>query len=332
MKFLLPPRMYNESGEIRKVGFEIEFGGLGLEEAARLIADLYGGMIHKRHQFSYVVTGSQYGDFSLESDSRFLSQKKYDVYLEKMGIADFSGISENLEKILEKLAGTLLPFEIAMPPIPLDQLEAAEKVRQSLYEHSAQGISSSVFAAFGMQFNPEVPDFEVETILSYLRSFFLLYDWLVEESNIVLARKIAPYIHPFPQEYMDLVVNMDYQPDLEQFMSDYLRANPTRNRPLDLLPLFTYMDADLVFEYPVEKKLIKPRPTFHYRLPNSEVDNPNWSFAQEWNKWVRVEELAADSERMALMSEDYLNIHLPSRLFPRSPWIAKTQEWLNAKR
>lgn len=332
MEFLMPPRLYSESGELRKVGFEIEFGGLSLDSAAQIILDLYGGTLYKRHQFSYQIIGTQWGDFALEADSRFLSQKKYDVYLEKMGIADFSSITESLEKILEKLAGTLFPFEIVMPPLPINELWAAEKIRGELYKHSALGTDSSVFAAFGMQFNPELPDFKVETITSYLRSFFLLYDWLFEEADVVLARKLAPYIHPFPQDYMDLVINTDYKPDFHQFMTDYLRANPTRNRPLDLLPLFAFMDKDLLFQFPVEKDLVKARPTFHYRLPNSKIDDPNWSFAQEWNHWVRVEELANDPELTEKMSEDYMNLHMPNRLFPRSPWISKTQEWLNVKR
>lgn len=329
MEFLLPPRTYNSAGDLRRVGFEIEFGGISLEEAASIIIDLHGGELEKKHNFSYKIRNTKFGDFDVESDSRFLSQKKYDQFLTKMGIAPGSSVTENFEKILEKFAGTLVPFEIAMPPLPLDQLAAAEQVREELYRHSAVGISASVFAAFGMQFNPEVPDFKVETLLNYLRSFFLLYDWLVEESDIVIARKIAPFIHPFPPEYMYYVLQPDYEPDLDQFMREYLQVNPTRNRPLDLLPLFSYLNKDLVFSYPVERNLIKPRPTFHYRLPNSEVDDPTWSFAKEWNKWIQVERLAADPKRIFEMSQEYLDLH-DEKIFVKAPWILKTREWIDA--
>jgi hypothetical protein len=77
-------------------------------------------------------------------------------------------------------------------------------------------------------------------------------------------------------------------------MRDYLERNPTRNRPLDWLPLFAHLNKDLVFEYPVEKDLIKPRPTLHYRLPSSLIDDPSWSIATEWNKWVIIDDLAAN--------------------------------------
>ena len=329
--FLLPPRLYNSAGEIRKVGFEIEFGGLSLEETAKIILSLYDGTLERKHNFAFKVKGTQFGDFHLESDSRFLSQKKYSAYLEKMGVAPESALTDNVEKFLDKLAGTLLPFEIAMPPIPINQLQAAERIRERLFENSALGTSSSIFAAFGMQFNPEVPDENPQTILGYLRAFFLLYDWLVEESEIAIARRIAPYINPFPQEYMDLVLNPLYQPDMRNLILDYLDFNPTRNRPLDLLPLFTYLNRDLVFRFPVERHLIKARPTFHYRLPNSEIDDPHWSFAKEWNKWVFVEELAADPVKSLRMSYDYFEFHSPSRIFQKGPWVSKTREWIDAK-
>ena len=40
------------------------------------------------------------------------------------------------------------------------------------------------------------------------------------------------------------------------------------------------------------------RPTFHYRLPNCRVDEPDWRIAHEWNAWVTVEALAADEDAL----------------------------------
>src|SRR5690606_29497891 len=119
------------------------------------------------------------------------------------------------------------------------------------------------------------------TLLAYLRAFFLLYDWLYEESEIPIARKVAPFIHDFPPEYVAHVLNPDYAPNLETLIDDYLRFNPTRNRPLDMLPLFAHLDRERVFAQPVERELVKARPTFHYRLPNSMVDDPKWSIADD---------------------------------------------------
>jgi hypothetical protein len=35
------------------------------------------------------------------------------------------------------------------------------------------------------------------------------------------------------------------------------------------------------------------------------VDEPQWTLAAEWNRWVEVERLASDPQRLATMSRDY---------------------------
>ncbi|OBX33760.1 putative amidoligase enzyme [Halomonas elongata] len=40
------------------------------------------------------------------------------------------------------------------------------------------------------------------------------------------------------------MLDPDYQPDLRTLIDDYLEYNPTRNRELDLLPLFAYLDPE----------------------------------------------------------------------------------------
>ena len=73
----------------------------------------------------------------------------------------------------------------------------------------------------------------------------------------------------------------------------------TRDRELDLLPLFAHLVPDQVYAT-VSETLVKPRPTFHYRLPNSRVDDAAWGgVIEEWNRWVAVERLAADAPRLA---------------------------------
>lgn len=306
MDFQLPPRLRTHQGLIRKVGFEIEFGSLSVKDAAQVIQSLFGGTVRNLHQYQAHVIDTLYGDFDVGSDSRLLSEKRYEKYLEQMGIEPGSALQEGVERIFEKLSGTLLPVEISMPPLEMTNLRPAEELREALQKHSAVGISSSLFAAFGLQFNPEVPDFKASTLLAYLRAFFMLSEWLLEDANIAIARKITPFIHPFPKGYQSLVLDPDYEPSLQKLMRDYLEFNPTRNRPLDLLPLFAFLDSELVFQHPVEKDLIKPRPTFHYRLPNSEIDDPNWSLAREWNKWVQVEILADKQDHSRKENTDAL--------------------------
>lgn len=326
MTFHLPPRLKNQNGEKRRVGFELEFGGLSIPEAADILLGLFGGQIVKQDLYTAVIQ-NKIGRFEIEADSTFLKEKRYGKYLEFAGL---NSLSEAADGVMGKLAGTLIPFEIITPPLPIDALEPVEQIRAELLRHSAKGTKSSVFMAFGMQFNPEVPGKDASTLLNHLRAFFLLFDWLYEESEIPVARKVAPFIQNFPEVYSRYVLNPAYNPGLKRFMRDYLEFNPTRNRPLDLLPLFADIDPQLVELFPVEHDLVKARPTFHYRLPNSMVDDPGWQIKSDWNKWVEVERLASDEYRLHRMTEDYFSVRSGNLLFVRSKWAAKTRDWLHA--
>lgn len=329
MTFQLPPRIHNEHGQLRTVGFEMEFGGVDLDQTARIVLDLFGGTLRKETQYVYKVA-THLGEFQLEADSHFLQERKYERYFRALGLNPReSALAQGVEDAIASLAGTVIPFEIVSPPLRIDQLQPVEDIRRALQVHSATGTNSSIFTAFGMQFNPQVPDHHSETLLAYLRAFMLLFDWLYVESEIPLSRRLAPYIHNFPNEYVDLVLDPNYEPDLDRLMTDYLVLNPTRNRPLDMLPLFAEINPQKVFSYPVEKDLVRCRPTFHYRLPNSQVDDPAWSVADDWNKWVEIERLACDPDRIREMSEDYLHVHEDTLLFTRSKWVEKTRDWLH---
>ena len=93
---------------------------------------------------------------------------------------------------------------------------------------------------------------------------------------------------------------------MAKLIDDYIAFNPTRNRDLDLLPLLAFIDeAEVRRQLPDEK--INPRPTFHYRLPDMQLGDPDWGLASEWNRWVLVERLAEDGERLAALCRDYLD-------------------------
>ena len=125
-----------------------------------------------------------------------------------------------------------------------------------------------------------------------------LYEWLKARHQIDFSRKLTSYIEPWSSTYIDLLISEDYAPDMEQLMRDYLHYNPTRNKALDLLPLFAHLDKELLAGY-VKDPRIKSRPTLHYRLPDCDIDNPHWHFSTVWNDWVVLEQLAAHPEDLA---------------------------------
>lgn len=305
--FPLPLCLHNAEGKIRTLGVELEFAGLEVDEIDRIIIELYGGRLEPLSRFQHKVVDTQLGTFTVEIDLTLLKERSYLKFLDFMGVTLEPESLRQAEDMLARIAATLVPHEIASPPLPMTKVHQLEQLRVRLQAAQARGTRATPYYAFGLQFNPEIPCQDAATILRYLRAFLLLADWLEQQAHIVLARRLSSFISGFPQAYVRDVLAPNYAPDLDRLIDDYIKTNPTRNRPLDLLPLFSYLAPEQVRHDLHEAKVkINPRPTFHYRLPNCLIDDPAWTLAREWAGWVTVDDLAQDSERIAQMSSDYL--------------------------
>jgi hypothetical protein len=70
--------------------------------------------------------------------------------------------------------------------------------------------------------------------------------------------------------------------------------------------LFSHLDAERVVQG-VDDARIKPRPTFHFRLPNSEVHDPRFRVTDAWRAWLDVELLAGDEVRLRQLGDKALS-------------------------
>jgi hypothetical protein len=187
----------------------------------------------------------------------------------------------------------------------MDRLHEVDRLLGILRGAGAKGTQDAALYAFGLHFNPEIPRQDAQTMAAFLKSFMLLNAWLRRQVAPDPMRHLMGHADPFPGEYVRKVVAADDRPDLETFIDDYLAANSTRNRDLDLLPLLMHLDRERVRAVLPHEK-INERPTFHYRLPDARVSDPGWSLAPDWNRWVAVERLAADRARLERVGLSYL--------------------------
>ncbi len=328
LSFPLPERLWREDGEPRRLGVELEFAGLPLQRICELVMELYGGHVEQRDPFVQIVQGTRWGDFTVEIDTALLKERTYSRFLERLGLELEPG--GRAEDLLARLAGTVVPHEIVSPPIPMNEVHQLERLRQRLQQEQAQGTRASVLYAFGLHLNPEAPKADGATALTYLKAFLLLYDWLHVSGQIDWSRRLTPYIDPFPEPYRRLVVDPDYQPGLAQLVEDYLRHNATRNRALDMLPMFRELMGHEAVRGVPEAKLVKARPAFHYRLPNCRIDEPDWTLAREWFGWVMVEWLAERPDRMRELGARYLRRKGPALGGVDKLWALESEGWLPA--
>ncbi len=317
-------------GKLRHAGFEFEYANVKIPIVAAAIQREYGGSIEMVNPYHYKVKDTKYGTFKVMIDFAFLVNSELKKWVNKVGldgILDEETI-ELIEKFIATVGESVVPYEVTTPPIPHNALYEAQKLKEILRNLGAKGTKASPIYAFGMHINPEVREIEVATILSDLRAFFILYEYLIEWIEPDLTRRITPYINPFDRDYRLLVLTEEYNPTLEEFIDDYLKYNPTRNRALDLLPLLAWIDEQKVRSLLPDEKIGK-RPTYHYRLPDSRVDEEDWCVCEGWNSWVLVEYLSLNKEvqkELTPLVIEYLAS--PLSVLLKNKLIEKVGEWV----
>ena len=176
-------KLTNAEGKPRKIGLELEFAGVELEEAAGLIQSLYGGRVLSANR--YHIKGTRFGDFRVELDARILKKMADLNVFQRFGLnIDEKMIQDSVGDVVDAIAKTVIPLEIVMPPVQLEEVGELEDLRMALQENRAKGTGSSFMHAFGLHMNIEVPELKIMTILTYLRAFLVLYPWLLEELEI----------------------------------------------------------------------------------------------------------------------------------------------------
>lgn len=291
--FLLPPLRTTPQGTPRRVGVELEFADLDAPSAAACVHRLFGGTVAVENPHRCLVTGTRLGDFTVELDMR-------SAHSGKGGAA----MLDPLRPLWGNIGSLVMPFEIAAPPVTVEQMPELEEMVARLRALGAAGTEASPLFAFGLHFNPEVARTDADYLLDTLKAFLLLAPWLRREIRVDVTRRLSGFIAAFPTPYAAKVVDPAYRPDLGGLIDDYLADNPTRNRELDLFPLFAHLDRDRLAAA-MQDPHIRPRPTFHYRLPNARLSDPGWSLAADWNRWVTVERLATDRALLDGLGTDY---------------------------
>lgn len=321
----LPPRPNRPDGTPRRVGVEIEFSGIDAAQTADIIRDLYGGTIEEVDPHWYRVRDTRLGDFTVELDVRSAHPEPGGPPPDQpKGLADVVG--DRLRTILGDIASVVMPYEVVTPPITIARLADLDMLVEALGRHGARGTRANPLYSFGLHLNPEVAAQDCDYILDHLRAYVLLAPWLRARLGVDLTRRLMLYIERFPDDYAARIVDPGYRPDLAGLVTDYVAANPSRDRELDLYPLFAYVAADALracFDDPSMK--IRPRPTFHYRLPDSRVGEPGWSIVPDWNLWVEVERLAADPERLAEMGQAFREHAAAGTL---DNWHQEARRWI----
>lgn len=282
------PRPSDAKGARRRVGIELEFGGLDEHAAGDCVRDCLGGTLEKLSAHEWQLHDTAIGSVEVYLDTAFRDRTG-------------SGIG----RLGLDLGRLVIPVEIVTAPLTPDKLPLIDDLRAALRALGATGTRDGMFLGYGVHFNPAIAGETVHDILPVVRAYALIEDWLRYADPISPTRRLLPFAAPYPRRFVDDLARDAPNWSLDAFWCIYLHYNTTRNRGLDLLPIIGHLNPGRIACLRDRTGKVKPRPAFHYRLPDSRVDEAAWSLAYEWNRWVTVERLAEDTQLCARLAMDW---------------------------
>lgn len=282
------PRSETRAGQARRCGIEIEFSGIDEATTAGIVSRTLGGRILQQQPHLYSVEDTGIGTVCVELDTRYAKPGNQFV---PEGILD--------------AARVIVPVEIITPPLKPDAMNDVIELTQALRDTGAKGTSDSLFAGFGIHFNPEITGYDDPFLIRTIIAYGLLETWLREWRPLDVSRRILPFVDPWPIHFIDALV---LAPDLDlggvrDLVHSHLNG---RNYGLDLLPILHAYDPD-TFATLFGADSSGARPAFHFRLPDCRLDEPDWSITHEWDRWWLVEALAAGSPRFDALCTAWRN-------------------------
>lgn len=322
--YVLPERLRTQAGTARHVGFEVEFAGLEFKDTVRVVSEVFGVSALTHTQAEASILHPELGKFTIEVDSELAKQ------LAKARADGRNEPSEEdpLAEWLVNLTTELVPVEVVCPPIAIERLPALDAMIRSLREAGAEGTAESVVYAFGVHINTELPALTPGVIGRYLRAYVIAQDWLLRRHRVDLTRRFTPYIDLYPAGYRRRVLEYRDDVSLDTLLTDYLEYNATRNRALDMLPLFKHIAEERVSSMVTDSR-VNSRPTFHYRLPNCEIERGDWGLSESWNIWCVIEALSNDAERLDELSHQCRSHDAHLINLTRAPWHKTLDSILN---
>lgn len=323
----MPPTVVKKDGTPRRLGVEIELQGIPVDMLARLTALTLDGQVETISPAEYRIDVPDLGDFRVEVDFALLkdmARERYEADDEEQSVVDDMAF-----EALSAASSLVVPCEVVTPPIAMERIsEPLQVLTDAIRDAGGKGTRHSPFYAFGVHLNIEPADLESHTIVAYMKAFVCLFDWLAWEGEVDPVRRATPYIQRYPTDYDLHLTDPGYWPGPEDLIVDYLNWNASRNRALDMLPMLSEINPAAV-SLAVGDDLVNARPAFHYRLANCAIDEPDWSIADPWQRWLQIEYLANDRDALNECCTEYRRDR--ERLLHRvdSTWREKVTRWLN---
>lgn len=260
----------------RRLGVEIEFGGLQERTAAEVFARSVGGNL-KQSSKGWAVETEFFGTCAVYLDTAYANE------------IEAAGGEPGLDA-----ARLVIPVELVTDPFDPVHLPALDAAAGALRAAGATGSRKHLWHGFGLHLNIEVADLSAAHVGRVLCAYALLEPVLREDVGVDISRLALPFVNPYPASLVD-AINAELPATMRELAQVYLAHTTSRNHGLDLLPILAEAAPDVVAAALPRGTKLSPRPAYHFRLPESRIDEPDWSLTRAWQLWVAVERVAASA-------------------------------------
>ena len=288
-------------GDPRRTGVEIEFSGLSASEAARIAAQTLGGTVRSSGENGWTVEGSEVGTLDLYLDTAL--RHATDSPIKRIGL---------------DIGKELIPVEIVTEPLTRQDLPRLDRLRSALREAGAEGTRKGVTYGFGVHLNIGIASTDAAGITAPLIAYAVTEAWMRRVQPIDLSRQVLPFTDPYPTRLVRALCQAGFVSPTDA-MDIYLEHANSRNYGLDMLPIFAWLESDRVDVATGGESAVKGRPAFHFRLPDCQIDDADWSIRAEWDRWLLVETIAQDTALLDRLMREWDAAHSGLTL-RRSPW------------
>jgi len=220
------------------------------------------------------LTGTAIGDITIELDTALTEL----------------GHGAAVDALLDA-ARQVVPVEIVTEPLTPQQVAQLDEICPILRRAGARGSRDGVLYGFGVHLNVEIPGRDTPHLARIIRAYGLLEPVLRDRMALDGTRRLLPFVRPWPVALVRDLIAAGDEAGLGTIAALYANHTQSRNHGLDLLPLLKWADGDRYSDLFGNAKS-GARPAFHFRLPESRIDEAHWSLTQPWAQWLVVEQVA----------------------------------------
>ncbi|MEO0751333.1 MAG: amidoligase family protein, partial [Pseudomonadota bacterium] len=202
----------------------------------------------------------------------------------------------------------VVPAEIVTAPLSFEQVVTLSNALKTLEQDGAKGSQDGALYGFGVHLNAEVTGIDDPFTLRTIRAFAVLDPFLRHAFPVDLTRRILPFIKAWPDAFTRQLVE-NRPGNMAHIMELAAHHTPSRNYALDLFPLFKEADPRAFEVAFPDDTATKPRPSFHFRLPDSRMGERGWSLLEAWNMWRLIERVAHDPRTLEALQKQWLQDH-----------------------